>query len=139
MKYVCLGYHDEAAWARMSEADRDVFVRDCLDYDDTLRLSGNLIQAQALQPARTGATLRSRNGQVLICDGPFIDTNEQLGGIMMIEASDLSLAIHLLSKHPCLGLGGALEIRPINKTLCEEIERRERNISGQSATKRSEE
>src|SRR5437660_186444 len=135
MKYVCLGYHDEAAWARMSEADRDAFVRDCLDYDDILRLSGNLIQAQALRPARTGATLRSRNGQVLISDGPFIETKEQLGGIMMIEASDLSQAIHLLSKHPCMAVEGTLEIRPINEVLCQEIERWERNISGQSASR----
>src|SRR5437016_7621490 len=114
MKYVCLGYHDEAAWEGMPDADREAFIRDCLDYDDTLHLSGNLIQAEALQPARTGATLRSRNGQVLISDGPFIETKEQLGGIMMIEASDLSHAVRLLSKHPCMAAGGALEIRPIN-------------------------
>lgn len=132
MKYVCLGYHQERNWDALSPSDRERFVSDCLDYDDGLRRAGALIQGHALQPTDTAATLRSRNGRVVITDGPFAETKEQLGGLMLLEAADLNHAIHLLANHPCLAWGSSFEIRPINQNLTEEIERRARNISGQT-------
>ena len=132
MKYVCLGYHEESAWEALPQADREAFVGRCLEYDDGLRRAGALLQGHALQPTDSAATLRSRGGRVVITDGPFAETKEQLGGLMLLEAKDLNHAIHLLENHPCMGLGGCFEIRPINEILTEEIDRRARNISGQT-------
>ena len=70
---------------------------------------------EALQPGLNAATLRIQNGKVSVTDGPFAETKEQIGGIMILEADDLNHAIQLMSKHPSLALskgGGSWEIRP---------------------------
>ena len=56
-------------------------------------------------------TLRFRNGKVMVTDGPYAETKEQLGGILILEANDLNHAIQLMSKHPGVR-GGPFEIRP---------------------------
>ena len=114
----------------MTQMERDAFASDCLNHDDTLRESGVLLQALALQPAGTAASLRWRGGQVVITDGPFAETKVHLGGFMVLEAADLNQAIRLLSSHPGLRLGGWFEIRPINENITEEIGRMARRISG---------
>jgi hypothetical protein len=64
---------------------------------------------------RTGtspaATLRWKDGKVSITDGPYAETKEQIGGILMLEARDLNHAIQLMSKHPGVKVG-PFEIRP---------------------------
>jgi hypothetical protein len=49
---------------------------------------------------------------VSITDGPFAETKEQLGGIMVLEARDLNHAIQLMAKHPSIRKGGTFEVRP---------------------------
>ena len=117
MKYLCLGYHDEKTWAALSETERDAMMQDLAAYDDLLRKGGHRVDATALKSARTAATLRFNNGKVAITDGPFAETREQIGGIMVLEATDLNHAIALMSQLPCMRLGGSLEIRPINENL----------------------
>jgi hypothetical protein len=112
MKYICLGYMSEAVWDAKSEEDRTAFIDECIAYDAELREHGNMIGGEALQSARNAATLRYRSGRVSITDGPFAETKEQLGGIMLLEAEDLNDAIRLMSKHPSIRLGGSFEIRP---------------------------
>lgn len=112
MKYICLGYIDEKQWEAMSEGERIVFMDECLAYDDVLRKSGHMIGGEALQSPREAVTLRFRNGRVSITDGPFAETKEQLGGIMVLEARDLNHAIQLMSKHPSIRMGGTFEVRP---------------------------
>ena len=58
---------------------------------------------------------RFDGGKVSITDGPFAETKEQLGGIMLLEARDLNEAIQLMSQLPCMRVGGALEIRPLQE------------------------
>jgi len=112
MKYVCLGYMEENKWDAMSENERDAFVKECVAYDEVLRKNGNIIGGEALQSVRNATTLRFWNGKVSITDGPFAETKEQLGGIMVLEATDLNHAIQLMSKHPSIRLGGCFEVRP---------------------------
>ena len=111
MKYICLGYMDEKKWDTMPERDRNAFIDECLAYDDVLRKNGHFIGGEALQSARNGTTLWFQNGKVSITDGPFTETKEQLGGILVLEARDLNHAIQLMSKHPGVR-GGPFEIRP---------------------------
>src|SRR5436190_11133822 len=109
MKFICLGYHDESRWNAMSEVERKSFMERCFAYDGELRRGGHFLGGEALQPARNAATVRSRDGQVVVTDGPYAETKEQIGGILFLEARDLNHAIQLMSKHPGVH-GGAFEI-----------------------------
>jgi len=116
MKFICLGFHDETNWAEMSESDRSSFMEQCFAYDDELRRGGHFLGGEALRPARNGATVRYRSGQVVVTDGPYAETKEQLGGILFLEARDLNHAIQLLAKHPGVRAGG-FEIRAANEEI----------------------
>ncbi len=115
MKYICLGYMDEKVFEGMTETEQAHFVDSCFSYDDELRKNGHYVGGEALQPGKNAAMLRMQNGRVSVTDGPFAETKEQIGGIMILEADDLNHAIQLMSKHPSLALGkggGSWEIRP---------------------------
>ncbi|MDZ7289961.1 MAG: YciI family protein [candidate division KSB1 bacterium] len=111
MKYLCLGYMEESKWETMSENERNAFVDECFAYDDELRKNGHFVGGEALQSAQNAITLRWRNGKVVVTDGPYAETKEQLGGILVLEARDLNHAIQLMVKHPGVK-GGPFEIRP---------------------------
>ena len=111
MKYICLGYIDDKQWEALPEAERDRLVDECFDYDDELRAGGHFAGGEALQGSRSATTLRFSSGKVSITDGPYAETKEQLGGILILEARDLNDAIRLMSKHPGVRMG-PFEIRP---------------------------
>jgi hypothetical protein len=112
MKYICLGYMEETKWVTMSESERNAILDECFAYDDILRKNGHFAGGEALQSARNATTLRWQNGKVSITDGPYAETKEQLGGILVLEARDLNHAIQLMSNHPGVKFG-PFEIRPV--------------------------
>jgi hypothetical protein len=130
MKYICLGYMDENKWSTMPESERTAFIDECLAYDDELRKNGHFAGGEALQSPRNAATLRFQNGKVSVTDGPFAETKEQLGGILVLEANDLNHAIQLMSKHPGVR-GGPFEVRPA-ADLADMIRESERRRSAHS-------
>ena len=103
-KYLCLVYLDEKRLHELPDED-------CVAYDTAIRQSGHCIASAALQSVQTATTVRVRDGKVAITDGPYAETKEQIGGILMLEANDLNHAIQLMSKHPGVR-GGPFEIRP---------------------------
>ncbi|MGH7493019.1 MAG: YciI family protein [bacterium] len=111
MKYICLGYLDEKKWDAVSQAERESLMDECFAYDDELRKNGHFVGGEALQSAQNAITLQWRREKVSITDGPFAETKEQLGGILILEARDLNHAIQLMSKHPGVK-AGPFEIRP---------------------------
>ena len=111
MKYICLGYIDPKKWETMAESERNSFVDGCFAYDDVLRKNGHFAGGEALQPPQNAATLRYQNDKVSVTDGPYTETKEQLGGILILEARDFNHAIQLMSKHPGVK-AGPFEIRP---------------------------
>ncbi len=111
MKYICLGYIQPDKWENMSESDRNAMLDECFAYDDELRKNGHFAGGEALQPAGTAMTLYWRNGKVAVTDGPYAETKEQLGGILLLEARDLNHAVQLMSQHPGVKYG-PFEIRP---------------------------
>ena len=130
MKFVCLGYIEAGKFEAMPESERNAFVDGCFTYDDELRRNGHFAGGEALQPARTAVTLRYRNGKVAATDGPFAETKEQLGGILILEARDLEHAVELMSKHPGVR-AGPFEIRPA-ADLCGMIRESEERRTGSS-------
>ncbi|MGH2558549.1 MAG: YciI family protein [Thermomicrobiales bacterium] len=114
MKYLCLVYRDEKEWDALPEREYDAIVAEILAYREELRQSGRFIVSDALQHVQTATTIRVRNGQVSITDGPFAETNEQLGGFYLINAGDLNEAIRVASKIPSARLA-TVEVRPIKE------------------------
>jgi hypothetical protein len=111
MKYICLGYIEPNKFETMSETERNAMLDECFTYDDELRKNGHFAGGEALQGPQTATTLRWKHGKVSIADGPYAETKEQLGGILVLEARDLNHAIQLMSKHPGVQ-AGPFEIRP---------------------------
>jgi hypothetical protein len=128
MKFICLGYIEENKFEKMSEAQQKAMIEECFAYDDVLRKCGHFAGGEALQGPRTAATLRYSGGKVVVTDGPYAETKEQLGGILILEARDLKQAVELMSKHPGVRLGGPFEIRPAEEGLNEMIEARMRKM-----------
>lgn len=114
MRYICLGYFDEQAWNSLSEDEQSKLFDKCLDYDAELRRGGHYVGGEALQSAQSAATVRIDAGKVLVTDGPFAETTETLGGILILEARDLNHAIALISQHPGLAIG-PFEVRPVDE------------------------
>lgn len=112
MRYVCLVYLVEKDLDAMSESESDACTDESLAYDEALRRSGQLVLAQALERVETATTVRVRRGKLTATDGPFAETNEQLGGFILIEARDLNEAIQAASRIP-LARRGSIEVRPI--------------------------
>ena len=113
MKYICLGYYDENKHEGMSEVEQQTMVDTCFEYDDQLRANGHWGGGEALQPAETASTLSWKNGKVAVTDGPYAETKEQIGGILVLEARDMNHAVELMAQHPSLKFGSIFEIRPV--------------------------
>jgi hypothetical protein len=111
MKYICLGYIAPNKFESMSEGERNAMLDECFSYDEVLKKNGHFAGGEALQGPTTATTLWWKNGRVTVTDGPYAETKEQLGGILMLEARDLNHAIQLMSKHPGVK-AGPFEIRP---------------------------
>jgi hypothetical protein len=112
MKYICLGYFQPEKRESMSGSERNAMIDECFSYDDELRRNGHWAGGEALQPANTAMTVYWKNGKVAVTDGPYAETKEQLGGILVLEARDLNHAIQLMSQHPGVKYGSLFEIRP---------------------------
>jgi hypothetical protein len=96
----------------MPEAEFQAFSDEHVALDEELKKSGHSIAAEALQPAHTAKTVRVRDGQLFVTDGPFAETKEQLLGIYLIDARDLNDAIQVASRIPAARIG-SIEVRPI--------------------------
>jgi hypothetical protein len=116
MKFVCLGYIDETKYAEVSQEDGHKMMQECFAYDDELRRGGHFLGGEALETVRKAVTLRTIDGKVVATDGPYTETKEMLGGILLLEARDLNHAIALMSKHPGVRMG-PFEIRPANESI----------------------
>ncbi len=111
MKFICLGYLDVKQWENLAEDERTALMDECFAYDEVLRGNGHFAGGEGLQGAETARTLRSDGGKVYVTDGPFAETKEVLGGILILEAENLDHAVELMSRHPGVKIG-PFEIRP---------------------------
>jgi hypothetical protein len=131
VKYVCLGFYDEAKFAEIPPEVAQKMIEECFAYDDVLRRGGHFLGGEALDSARNAVTLRMKDGKVEVTDGPYVETKETLGGILLLEARDLNHAISLMSKHPGVGMG-PFEIRPANEEINRLIALRDAAVAKES-------
>lgn len=124
MRFICLGYIEEGKMEKLPESEQKAMMEECFAYDDVLRKGGHFAGGEALGDPRSASTLRWKDGKVVVTDGPYAETKEQIGGILILEARNHQHAVELMSKHPGVRLGGPFEIRPAEMAINELIAKR---------------
>ncbi|OLC05279.1 MAG: dehydrogenase [Gemmatimonadetes bacterium 13_1_40CM_69_22] len=118
MKYLCLIYLDEKKMDAIPAGEMNALNAQHLDFNDGLRTSGHVIEAEALEPARTMACVRVRRGKASITDGPFAESKELVAGFYLIDARDLSEAVQVAARIPSAPLG-TVEVRATRQLIVE--------------------
>lgn len=111
MKYLCL-IAAEKVMEQMDPADADRHFEEYREFTDQIRASGHFVSCNRLQPPAAATTIRVRGGQVLVTDGPFVETKEQFGGYYVLEAKDMNEAIQIAARIPGARFG-CVEVRPV--------------------------
>lgn len=114
MKFVCLGCLDKQAWGRLSAGEQAALVAECIAFDQELSAAGHFAAGFALQDSANAATVRWLGGRASVVDGPFAETKEMLGGILILEARDKEEALAIISRHPGIRIG-PFEVRPADE------------------------
>ncbi len=109
MQYALLIYTKPGAQEALGAQEQEAVHREYM----ALRDIPGIIGGAALHPVQTATTVRARDGQLLITDGPFADTKEVFGGFYLLEADDLDRATEIAARIPAVRLGGSVEIRPV--------------------------
>lgn len=110
MRYVLLICNDETQALTAEEADeRFAAYMKC---QEEMASRGALISGERLRPTTASTTVRFRNDELVIADGPFAETKEQIAGYYMVEAKDLDEAVDLASLIPAVH-HGTVEVRPV--------------------------
>ncbi len=84
---------------------------DVEDWVATMDGNGSRLLGDRVRPESDATTVKVRAGELLVSDGPFVETKELIAGFDVIEASDLDAAIEIARCHP-MAATGAVEIRP---------------------------
>jgi len=98
-------------WDTLSEEEQKQVQADYQAINQT----PGVTPGQGLQEPETATTVRVKDGETLVTDGPFVETKESIGGYLLFEADDLDAAIALAARIPAARLGGAIEVRPIQE------------------------
>jgi hypothetical protein len=112
MRYLLMSCTDEEAPDALSLEERSAVVAEYMAVAEEMGRRGVLLSAAQLRPTWDATTVRVRDGEVLVADGPFAETKEQVGGFFVVECADLDEAIEMASKLPA-ARSGTVEVRPI--------------------------
>ena len=112
MKYALLIYADEKAWASVPPDEQHAIHEEYDKFANELVERGVMRGGDELADSPAATTVRVRDGQQLVTDGPFAETKEQLGGYYVIEADGLDRALEAAKRCPG-AKGGTIEVRPV--------------------------
>lgn len=112
MRYLLLIYGDESSWMDATEEEMGAEIAEYGAFSAAITEEGIMRGGEALQPSTTATTVRVRDGEVLLSDGPFAETHETLGGFYMVECDGLDQAIAAARRIPG-ARNGSVEVRPI--------------------------
>jgi hypothetical protein len=117
MKFLCLGYLDEATFDLVPDEKKSDILKACFAQCVPFRATGKVIEEEGLHAPSRAKCIRPKNGRPQVTDGPFLDTKEQLGSFFVIEADSMEEAIAVASLHPAALMGEeygfGIEVRPI--------------------------
>ncbi len=112
MQYLMMIYANEQDMAAMDGGAQKAMTQEYADFTKSIVQAGQLKAGDRLKPTSTASTVRVRNGKVVITDGPFAETREQLGGYYLVEAKNLDEALAIAARIPG-ARHGSIEVRPI--------------------------
>ncbi len=112
MRYLLLIATDDASGHQLPPDEEAAIMAEYQAFTDDLQAAGAMLGGERLHPSSTATTVRVRDGEALITDGPFAETKEHLGGYYMIEAADLDAAVAWAAKIPGARFG-SVEVRPV--------------------------
>ena len=111
MRYALLMRADESAVISSDERSRRVAA--CASFEDQMRERGVLLASEQLHPTQAATTVRCwEGGDIMVSDGPFAETKEQVSGIFIVECKDLDEAIDVATSVPAAWYG-TVEVRPV--------------------------
>jgi hypothetical protein len=109
VKYLLQIWGDERA---ADSAPQDDMAHEYGRLADEMRAAGVFLSGEGLQPTITATSVRVRDGEAAVTDGPFAETKEQLGGYFVIDCEDLDRAIEWAARLPG-ARDGTIEVRPV--------------------------
>ncbi len=112
MKFMCFAYEDEETLNALSAREWDELRGETTAYVESLKVHGRLVSTYALQAKRKATTVKVRDGQRLVTDGPFAEAKEHLGGYLLLDVDSLERATEIAAAWPQLE-SGAIELRPL--------------------------
>jgi hypothetical protein len=112
MKYALTIYNEERGWDDLSEEEQSSSTQAYGAVTREVREKGVMVAGEGLYPTATATTVRIRDGERDVTDGPFAETKEQLGGFYVLDVKDLDEAIEWAAKIPG-AQRGSIEIRPV--------------------------
>ena len=112
MKYIALIYDDETRWETGSEEDRAAVYARYGELSEDMRAAGVLVDANELTPTRDATTVRVREAEALVTDGPYAEVKEALGGYYLLECDSMDDALDWAARIPTAERG-AIEVRPV--------------------------
>jgi hypothetical protein len=110
MRYALLIFKDESAV--VSDEEMSGRFAAFAEFAERMSARGVLLGGERLQPTATATTVRVRGGDVVIADGPFAETKEQIAGFYLVDCTDLDEAIEMAAEIP-LAHTGTIEVRPV--------------------------
>ena len=112
MKYMAIIYNDESQYASATPEQVGAVFAEHGAFGEAAREAGVFVDGDGLQPSATATTVRVRDGERLLTDGPYAETKEQLGGFYMLECKDLDDALAWAARIP-EAKTGSIEVRPV--------------------------
>ena len=112
MQYLLLIHEDEKTYWGLNDEERTALHQEYGSYTEALQSSGALVGGAQLQPTASATSVRVKNGETVVTDGPFAETKEQLGGYYLVEVDSEDEALEWASKIPSARYG-KIEVRPI--------------------------
>ena len=112
MRYLLLIYGDETLWTDPTPEQMAAEMAAHQAFSDATTAEGILRGGEALQPTATATTVRVRDGELMLTDGPFAETREQLGGFYLVECDTLDEAVAAARRIPEAAVG-CVEVRPV--------------------------
>jgi hypothetical protein len=112
VQYMLLICGDEEGYAEASEEDRAQVFKEYGAVGEEMAARGVLESGARLRPTADASTVRVRDGEVLVADGPFAETKEQIGGFYIVNCKDLDEATEIAAKIPG-AKHGTIEVRPL--------------------------
>jgi hypothetical protein len=113
MKFLALIYSEEGGWESLSDEERTAVYAEYGAFASEGREAGVVIGGDELGPTRSATTVRVRDGQTDVTDGPYAETKEALGGYFLLECSSMDEALDWAARIPA-AKHGAIEVRPVH-------------------------